>query len=42
MQDWIVEEKNLLDKNDFDMDREAIEEPLLFFRKLLKMKKFFL
>ena len=34
MQDWIVEEKNLFDKNDFDMDREAIEEPLLLLRKL--------
>ena len=35
MQDWVVEEKNLIDKDDFDMDCEAIEEPLITYLKII-------
>ena len=35
MQDWIVVEENLLDKNDFDMDRKVIKKPLIIFSKII-------
>ena len=35
MQDWIAEEKNLLDKDDFDMDWETVEEPLITSSKIV-------
>ena len=35
MQDWIVEEENFLDKYDFDMDWETIEEPLITSSKIV-------
>ena len=35
MQDWIVVEENLLDKNDFDMDWKVIKEPLIIFSKII-------
>ena len=35
MQHWVAEEENLLDKNDFDIDWEAIEEPLIASLKIV-------
>ena len=35
MQDWIVEEKNFLDKDDFDMDWEVIKESLIISLKII-------
>ena len=35
MQDWIVVEENLLDKNDFDMNWKVIKEPLIIFSKII-------
>ena len=40
MQDWVVEEENLLDKDDFDMDWEAIEESLITSLKIINEKVF--
>ena len=36
MQNQVVLEENLLDKDDFDMDLEAIEEPLITYSKIIK------
>ena len=35
IQDWVVEEKNLLDKVDFNMDCETIEKLLITFSKII-------
>ena len=41
MQDWVVEEENLLDKDDFDMDWEAIKELLIISSKIITDKEVF-
>ena len=41
MQDWVVEEENLLDKDDFDMDWEAIEESLITSLKIINNEEIF-
>ena len=38
MQDWVVKEENLFDKDDFDMDQDAIEEPLITYLKIINDK----
>ena len=35
MQDWIVVEEKLLDKNDFDTDWKVIKKPLIIFSKII-------
>ena len=35
MQDWIAEEENLLDTDDFDMNWETVEEPLITSSKIV-------
>ena len=35
MQDWIVVEENLYDKNDFDMVWKVIKEPLIIISKII-------
>ena len=42
MKDWIAEEENLFDTDDFDMDWETVEEPLITSSKIVIMKKLFL
>ena len=39
MQDWIAEEENLLDTDDFDMDWETVEEPLITSSKIVDDKE---
>ena len=41
MQDWIVKKENLLDKDDFDMDWEAIEELLIISSKIITDEEVF-
>ena len=42
MKDWVVEEENLFNKDDFDMDWEAIEEHLSTSLKIIDDEEFFL
>ena len=39
MQDWVVEEESRFDKDDFDMDLEAIEEPTITSLKIINDEK---
>ena len=41
MQDWIAEEENFLDKYDFDMDWETVEESLIISSKIVDDKEVF-
>ena len=41
MQDWVVKEENLIDKEDFDMDWKAIEKPLITYSKIINDEEVF-